>query len=129
MPPRFRFRPDQRVRQPSEYEAVFGEKHSAGDAVLLVFVALRSEGPTRLGTSVGKRLGNSVVRHRWKRLLREAFRLAQHELSTGLDLVIVPRAKVIPTIEEVSRSLQKLVEKGSRKAIAAQKSQDQTNGS
>ncbi|RLS57520.1 MAG: ribonuclease P protein component [Planctomycetota bacterium] len=117
--PRYPFRPDQRVRQPAEYEAVFARKHSAGDGVLLIFVDLRTTGPSRLGTSVGKRLGNSVIRHRWKRLLREAFRLAQHELPLALDIVVVPRATVIPTLTQISQSLRKLINKAHRKARAA----------
>ena len=95
------FQPDQRMHTPAEYESVFAQKHSAGDAVLLVFVALREEGPARLGTSVGKRLGNSVVRHAWKRAIREAFRTLQYEIKFSGDLVVVPRPGATPTAAEV----------------------------
>jgi len=110
------FRPSQRMHTPSEYEAAFAKKHSAGDAVLLVFVSLRAEGPTRLGTSVGKKLGNSVVRHAWKRSIREAFRLLQHELPQSVDVIVVPRPGVQPTTARVQASLPKLIEKAVKKA-------------
>lgn len=114
--PTHRFRPSQRMHTPKEYESVFGAKHSAGDAVLLVFVSLRGDGPTRLGTSVGKRLGNSVVRHAWKRAIREAFRLLQHQLPLALDVVVVPRPGAKPVVALVQESLPKLIERAAKKA-------------
>lgn len=58
----------------------------------LVFVGLANGLPhNRLGLSVGRAVGNAVQRHRVKRLLREAFRLTQHDLPQGYDVVIVVR--------------------------------------
>lgn len=113
---RYLFRPSQRMHTPDEYEAAFAQKHSAGDAVLLVFVSLRAEGPTRLGTSVGKKCGNSVVRHAWKRSIREAFRLLQHEFPASVDVIVVPRPGAQPETALVQASLQKLIEKAVKKA-------------
>lgn len=45
----------------------------------------------RLGISVSKKVGNSVVRHRLKRLIRESYRLHEQEFQTGLDIVVVAR--------------------------------------
>jgi ribonuclease P protein component len=113
--PRLRYRPSQRLHIPSEYEAVFSAKHSAGDAVLLVFVTRAGSDPARLGTSVGKRCGNSVKRHLLKRYIREAFRLHQLEWPAGLTCVVVPRPGVTPTLGQVSESLQRLIPRALRK--------------
>ncbi len=45
----------------------------------------------RIGISVSKKVGNSVVRHRITRLLRESYRLHENIFNSGLDIVIVAR--------------------------------------
>jgi ribonuclease P protein component len=73
---------------------------------LVVIVARREEGPTRLGVTVSRRVGPAVVRNRVKRLVREAFRLHRHELPTGLDLVVVARHEARDaTLDEIVREL------------------------
>ncbi len=45
----------------------------------------------RLGISVSKKVGNSVVRHRVKRLIKENYRLMENQFNSGLDIVIISR--------------------------------------
>ena len=58
---------------------------------------------TRLGVITGKKLGNAVARNRARRLMRESFRLHQHELVQPVDLVLVARpslaGKTFGTVE------------------------------
>jgi ribonuclease P protein component len=49
---------------------------------------------SRLGVITGARIGNAVARNRARRLLRESFRLHQHELARPIDLVLVARPSV-----------------------------------
>lgn len=49
---------------------------------------------TRLGVVVSSKIGNAVVRSRSRRLLRESFRLHQHEINQPLDLVLVARQSI-----------------------------------
>ena len=48
----------------------------------------------RLGVSVSKKVGNSIVRHRLARLIRESFRLESHRITRGLDIVVVARTSL-----------------------------------
>lgn len=49
-----------------------------------------------------------MKRNRLKRLLREAFRLSQHELPTGLDLILIPRQNAGAGLDDFRRSLVQL---------------------
>lgn len=61
----------------------------------------------RIGISVSKKVGNSVVRHRTKRLIHESYRLQEALFNSGLDIVVVARvsAKNITYAETVSALL------------------------
>lgn len=50
---------------------------------------------TRLGVVTSGKLGNAIVRNRARRLLREAFRLHQHDLAQPVDLVLIARASIV----------------------------------
>lgn len=46
----------------------------------------------RLGISVSKKVGNSVIRHHLTRLIRESYRLHEDMFNSGLDIVVVARS-------------------------------------
>ncbi len=57
-----------------------------------VIVSGKSDcGETRVGITVSGKVGNSVVRNRIKRLLREYFRRHRRELGAGLDFLVIAR--------------------------------------
>jgi len=97
-----------RIRSTADFRRAYALRQSAGDETLLVFARPRPDQPSRLGLSVSKKIGIAVVRNRWKRVLREAFRLQQARLPAGLDLVVIPRSGVKPDLPQVSRSLLRL---------------------
>ncbi len=67
-----------------------GAKVTSGPLVALALP--NGEGETRLGLTVSSKVGNSVVRSRVRRRLREVFRKRRKELPSGLDLVLIARA-------------------------------------
>ncbi|QDT15535.1 ribonuclease P protein component [Alienimonas californiensis] len=113
-----RFPKHVRLRTTPQFSRVYDAKCRAGDGVLLVFGAPRPEDDperlyqgraiSRVGLSVSKKNGNSVARHRVKRLLREAFRTSKADLPAGWDFVLIPRPKTGADLPRLRRSLVKL---------------------
>jgi len=89
-PQRLTFPHDRRLRSGLDFEKIYGLKQKMADGKLIIFAARNEIGSTRIGLSVSRRHGNSVVRHRLRRLLREAYRLEQHSIPEGLDLILIP---------------------------------------
>ena len=106
--PRFTFPQSHRLKTKPQFDRVFARKRSASDPVLIVYACENELGWPRLGCSVSKKIGNAVVRNRYKRLFRESFRLLQHELPKSTDFILIPRPGVEPTQEMVKSSLLKL---------------------
>jgi ribonuclease P protein component len=101
----FRFTKAQRLLKSADFDRVFARRRSQADRMLIVYACENDVGAPRLGLVVSRKAGGAVVRNRWKRCLREAFRLAQHELPSGLDLVVMPKAGATPTMLAVRQSL------------------------
>src|SRR4051812_24503390 len=106
MPERlFRYAHKHRLTHERQFEAVYAGKTRQSRGPLTVFAIPNDLGIPRLGLSVGKRVGTAPRRNRVKRLLREAFRLMQHDLPTGYDLVINVRPHEELILAEYQRIL------------------------
>jgi ribonuclease P protein component len=105
-----------RLKTPAQFKAVYDRKRSVSDGVLVVYAAANGLSHPRVGLSVSRKVGNAVVRNRWKRLLREAFRLNRHALPPGLDFILIPRSgQTEPTLEAVTASLLRLAADAARR--------------
>ena len=113
--PRLTFPQTRRLKTPAEFDRCYARKRSASDGVLIVYACENGLDHPRIGCSVSKKIGNAVVRNRYKRLFREAFRLMQFDLPIGVDLVVIPRSGPVPTQAAVKASLVKLGRQAGRK--------------
>jgi ribonuclease P protein component len=110
-----RFLPKYHVRRTADFQRAVRQRLSARDAWGVVFGHPNGLPYPRLGLSVSKRLGGAVVRNRWKRLLREAFRQIRPELPVGIDLIVIPRAPAPPPLIVLRESLCRLAGRVAKK--------------
>lgn len=84
-----------RLQQTSEFERVRkeGERLAKG-CLILNWQVMEGRPYSRLGVVTSRKVGNAVTRSRARRLLRESFRLHQHELLKPVDVVLVARASI-----------------------------------
>jgi ribonuclease P protein component len=80
------------LKNSREFGSVYNTKNSAANKYLIMYLRDNCLGYNRLGISVSKKVGNSVVRHRITRLIREAYRLNKNHIGCGYDIVFVARA-------------------------------------
>ncbi len=78
----------QRLVKNRDFRMILAERKRCSDHLLVVHVAANSLGFARLGVSIGRAQGNAVVRNRIKRLVRESFRLNQHKMPCGIDILV-----------------------------------------
>jgi ribonuclease P protein component len=124
MKSRFSFTSAMRLRRLQDFERVYTTGLKAGDAHLLIFAVRNGLTVTRLGRSVSRKHGCAVRRNLKRRRLREAFRLLQHELPEGLDLILIPRQRDDSTLKDFQRSLKTLVERLARRLLRGDGSTD-----
>jgi ribonuclease P protein component len=105
-----------RVRTPAEFDRIYKSRNFAADNVLIINGVATDLPHPRLGLSVSKKVGNAVVRNRWKRLIREAFRLSRARLPAGIDLVVRPQKGAEPELAAIAKSLIALAGRIARRA-------------
>lgn len=74
-----------------EFKAVFNNQIKYSNKYFVMYIMENHLGFNRLGIQVSKKVGNSVVRHRITRLVREGFRLHEEMFNSGLDIVVIGR--------------------------------------
>ena len=115
MPP-FSFPQTSRLTRQADFDRVHHANIYAADEMLVIRGITNGLAHTRIAVSVSRKVGNAVVRNRWKRLVKEAFRLQRAELPAGFDLVVRPRRGAEPEFKAIERSLRELVPRISKHA-------------
>ena len=98
------------IKKNSEYKKVYNSGRSVANRFFVIFAIKNSLKTGRFGFSVGKKIGNAVVRNRVRRVLKEICRLNTEMFPTGYDYVILARKDAVTqNYEQIKNHLGKLV--------------------
>ena len=94
------------LKKNEQFRFVYKNGRSYANKYFIMYVKENGLDKNRIGISVSKKVGNSVVRHRITRLVRESYRLHEIVFNSGLDIVIVARASAATVgYEEIENAL------------------------
>lgn len=79
------------LKKNQDFQSVYRNGKSYANRLLVMYVLENNLDKNRLGISVSKKVGNSVVRHHVTRLVRESYRLQENIFNSGLDIVVIAR--------------------------------------
>jgi ribonuclease P protein component len=107
-----------RLRLQRDFQRVYAAKQYAADETLVINGCENHlpAGLTRLGLSVSRAVGNAAVRNRWKRWIREVFRLTYAELPAGFDFVVRPKRGASGGFAAIRASLPHLAQRVARRS-------------
>ena len=80
------------LKNTNQFKIVYNNGKSYANRDLVMYLRKNDSDTNRLGISVSKKVGNSVIRHRVTRLIRESYRLYEAKLLQGYVIVVVARA-------------------------------------
>ena len=86
-----KFKNFETLKKNTDFRMVYNKKGSYANKLLVMYVLANGTDMNRIGISVSKKVGNSIVRHRLTRLIREGIRLDSDRIVRGYDIVIVAR--------------------------------------
>ena len=79
------------LKKNRDFQVVYKNGRSYANKYLVMYIMENHQNKNRLGISVSKKVGNSVVRHHITRLVRESYRLHEEIFNSGLDIVVIAR--------------------------------------
>lgn len=79
------------LKKNSDFQNVYQNGKSYANKYLVMYVLENKSNRNRIGISVSKKVGNSVIRHHITRLVRESYRLHEDMFDSGLDIVVIAR--------------------------------------
>ena len=80
------------LKKNRDFQIVYKRGKSYANKYLVMYKKPNGLNKNRIGISVSKKVGNSVVRHRLTRLIRESYRLQESKMQCGYDIVVIVRA-------------------------------------
>jgi ribonuclease P protein component len=83
-----------RLREDAAFKKIYSKGKSLANRYVVLFYLKKNQECNRVGFIASKKVGNSVIRNRARRLMKEAFRLQGSNIKKGYDLIYIARANI-----------------------------------
>lgn len=94
------------LKKNKDFQRIYKTGKSYANRFLVMYIKENQTDRNRLGISVSKKVGNSIVRHRLTRLIRESYRLQEDRFQRGWDIVVIARVSAKGrTYQEIESAL------------------------
>jgi len=101
-----------RLREKTAFKKIYNRGSSLANKYLVMFYSKNNQSHNKVGFIASKKVGNSVVRNRARRLMKETFRLYSGEIEHGYDLILIARANIKDaTYKEVEKAMKHIFKK------------------
>ncbi|MBU5437972.1 ribonuclease P protein component [Tissierella sp. MSJ-40] len=84
-----------RLRNNMEFKKVYNGRKNYWNRNLILYIRRNGLDNSRVGYSITKKIGNSVVRNKVRRRMKEIYRLNFHNIKEGYDLIFIPKKNVV----------------------------------
>ena len=104
----------QSIKKNFQFRFVYNKGKSLANRLLVMYVVKNKKytDTNRLGISVSKKVGKSVVRSRVTRLIKESYRLSEEDIKQGYDIVVIARVSANGAdYREINKALLSLLKK------------------
>jgi ribonuclease P protein component len=104
---------NERIKKNSQFRFIYSRGKSYSNDKLVLYMFRNKKNVNRIGLSVSKKIGNSVVRNRIKRLIRESYRLNKDTCKKGFDIIFIARiGSKNAKYKDIEKSVINLIKKG-----------------
>jgi len=85
----------ERIKKNAHFRLIYKKGKSISDSNLVMYCVKNGKDYNRIGVSVSKKVGKSVVRNRYKRLIKESFRKNKSIFKQGYDIIFIARVGIL----------------------------------
>lgn len=79
------------LRRKKDFSVLYSKGKSIGDRYIVLFYKKNGLEYNRIAFLASKKVGNSVIRNRARRLMKQSYRQLESDVGTGWDLIIIAR--------------------------------------
>lgn len=104
---------EERLKKRSQFRYIYSKAKSQSNERLVMYKQRNGKSVNRIGISVSKKIGKSVVRNKVKRRIKESYRINRHLLKKGFDIIFVARRGIEKSdYNEIQKSVLNLLGRG-----------------